>query len=72
VNLHFIAEELVCGSASILVINDNTIFSADVSSDYSKLTCSLHLQQLGETRLPKKVELLGADNQFKGTINYSI
>jgi hypothetical protein len=31
-----------------------------------------HLQQLGETRLPKKVELLGADNQFKGTINYSI
>ncbi|VDI26438.1 Hypothetical predicted protein [Mytilus galloprovincialis] len=66
--LHFTASVLVCGSESLLVVQDNVIFSADIESSYSKLTCSLHIEELGEARLPKTVELLGADNQFKGTL----
>ena len=66
VGLHFTSSVLVCGSESFLVIQDDVIFSADIESSYSKLTCSLHLEEKGEARLPKTVELLGADNQFRG------
>ena len=66
VGLHFTSSVLVCGSESFLVIQNDVIFSADIESSYSKLTCSLHLEEKGEARLPKTVELLGADNQFRG------
>lgn len=64
--LHVVASTLVCRSESLLNVQDNVIFSADVESSYSKLTCSLHIAEQGEARLPKTVELLGADNQFRG------
>ena len=64
--LHVIASTLVCGANSLLNVQDNVIFSADVESSYSKLTCSLHIDEHGEARLPKTVELLGANNEFKG------
>ena len=51
---------------SIVVINDNVIFSADTGLTETKLTCSLNLKEHGEVRLPKKVELLGADNSLEG------
>jgi len=68
--VHFTAKQLVCNGGSMLNINNDTILSADVGISYSKLACSIVLSKTGEVRLPPKVELLGAGNDFQGKIYF--
>lgn len=64
--VHYVGRSLSCGSDSVISVMDEVTFSADTGLEHTKLTCSLKLSEKGEARLPKIVELLGADNDFKG------
>lgn len=64
--VHYVGRSLSCGSDSVISVMDEVTFSADTGLEHTKLTCSLKLSEKGEARLPKTVELLGADNDFKG------
>ena len=66
--VHYIRRSLSCGSDSVISVRDEVTFSADTGLEHTKLTCSLKLSQRGEARLPKTVELLGADNDFRGML----
>ena len=65
-NLHLKVDSLACGTGSLITIGNYSIFSADVGYTYSAITCSFHLKEEGEIRLPNSVELKGEASQLEG------
>ena len=64
--VYFIAQEISCGTGTVVVVENGVTFSADVNKNETRLSCSFDISQTAELRLPNVVELLGASNKFDG------
>lgn len=64
--LHAKAKTLTCGTGSMIVVDDNVIFSADTDQTYSAIACSFDLKQYGELRLASSVEMKGEESKLEG------
>ncbi|KAL5010959.1 hypothetical protein ScPMuIL_013264 [Solemya velum] len=67
-NVSFTVKELACGEGSVLTIEDNVILEAETEKSHTKTSCSFHLKEEGELRLPSKVDLMGTNNVIEGIL----
>lgn len=64
--VYFIAQEISCDMGTVVYVENDVIFSADVNKNETRLSCSFDVSERAELRLPNVVELLGARNKFDG------
>ena len=64
--VYFIAQEISCDTGTVVYVEDDVVFSADVNKNETRLSCSFDISERAELRLPNVVELLGANNKFDG------